>query len=152
MLLVYLIAEYLVPLRFPFNFRIQKSVACILNSDYGLKTSWDEASVVSDIPVQSRYFLKNEIGYPDALMRVRCPVANFSEKHTVDRGEDAPAMRAVSSLPIPAASTLVLKPSENHVMLLQVREPLAVGGRFNCALVFQKAGAIETEVEVRRKP
>ena len=27
----------------------------------------------------------------DALMRVRCPVANFSEKYTVDRGEGAPS-------------------------------------------------------------
>src|SRR5690242_9945200 len=37
---------------------------------------------------------------PDALMRVRCAAANFSEKHTVDRGERAPAMRAIASIPL----------------------------------------------------
>ena len=96
--------------------------------------------------------IKNQTEAPDALMRVRCPVANFSEKHTVDRGEGAPAMRAISSISIPPGSTVVLKPTEYHVMLLQIRQPLAVGERFNCALVFQKAGTIETEVEVRRTP
>jgi len=103
-----------------------------------------------DIPLLAA--IKNETGAPDALMRVRCPVANFSEKHTVDRGEGSPAMRAISSIPVPAGSTVMLKPSEYHVMLLQIRQPLAVGGHFNCTLVFQKAGAIETEVEVRRTP
>jgi periplasmic copper chaperone A len=96
--------------------------------------------------------IRNDTDAPDALMRVRCPVANFSEKHIVDRGEGAPAMRAISSIPIPAGSTVILKPNEYHVMLLQIREPLTVGGRFNCTLIFQKAGAIETEVEVRRTP
>jgi copper(I)-binding protein len=96
--------------------------------------------------------IRNETDSPDALMRVRCPVANFFEKHTVDRGEGAPAMRPISSIPIPAGSTVVLKPTEYHVMLLQIRQPLAVGGRFNCTLIFQKAGALEAEVEVRRSP
>ena len=93
--------------------------------------------------------IRNETDSPDALMRVRCPVANFSEKHTVDRGEGAPAMRPISSIPIRAGGTTVLKPTEYHVMLLQTRQPLAVGGRFNCTLIFQKAGALEAEVEVR---
>jgi copper(I)-binding protein len=61
-------------------------------------------------------------------------------------------MRAISSIPIPAGSTVIMKPTEYHVMLLQTRQPLTVGERFNCALVFQKAGTIETEVEVRRSP
>jgi copper(I)-binding protein len=93
--------------------------------------------------------IRNETDFPDALMRVRCPVANFFEKHTVDRGEGAPAMRPISSIPVPASSTVVLKPTEHHVMLLQIRQPLAVGEHFKCTLIFQKAGAIETEVEVR---
>jgi periplasmic copper chaperone A len=94
--------------------------------------------------------IRNKTDSPDALVRVRCPVANFAEKHTVDRGEGAPAMRSISAIPIPANSVVTLKPNEYHVMLLQTRQPLAVGERFSCALVFQKAGTIETEVEVRR--
>jgi copper(I)-binding protein len=93
--------------------------------------------------------IRNEADFPDSLMRVRCPVANFFEKHTVDRGEGSPAMRPISSIPVPASSTVVLKAGAYHMMLLQIRQPLAVGEHFKCTLVFQKAGSIETEVEVR---
>ena len=96
--------------------------------------------------------IKNEADVADALLRVRCPVANFSEKHTVDRGEGSPAMRAIPSIPIAASSTTVLKPDAYHVMLLQTRQTLAAGEAFNCSIVFQKAGTIETEVKVHGLP
>ena len=96
--------------------------------------------------------IKNEADVEDALLRVRCPVANFSEKHAVDRGEGSPAMRAIPSIPIAASSTTVLKPDAYHVMLLQTRQALAVGETFSCSIVFQKAGAIETEVKVHGLP
>jgi periplasmic copper chaperone A len=96
--------------------------------------------------------VKNEADAADALMRVRCPVANFSEKHTIDRGEGAPAMRAIPSIPIAAGTTTVLKPDAYHVMLLQTRQALVTGESFNCSIVFQKAGTIETEVKIRAMP
>ena len=96
--------------------------------------------------------IKNEADIADTLLRVRCPVANFSEKHTVDRGEGSPAMRAIPSIPIAASSTTVLKPDAYHVMLLQTRQALAAGEAFNCSIVFQKAGTIETEVKVHGLP
>ena len=99
-----------------------------------------------DIPLMVT--IHNESGSPDALMWVRCPVANFSEKRTVDRGEGAPAMRAIKSIPIEAGSSVTLKPDGYHVMLLQARQ-LARGEKFSCSIDFQKAGTIETEVEVR---
>ena len=94
--------------------------------------------------------IKNEADSADALLRVRCPVANFSERHIVDRGEGAPAMRSIPNIPIPAKATLELKRDGYHVMLLQTRQPLASGETFKCAIVFQKAGTIETEVRVQK--
>ena len=108
----------------------------------------DEVGI--DIPLSLT--IRNEDDTPDALLRARCPVTNFSEKHTVDHGEGAPAMRSIPSIPIPPKSTVVLSAREYHVMLLQTRRPLAVNERFVCVLVFQKAGTIEAEVEVRRSP
>src|SRR5205085_1667895 len=64
----------------------------------------------------------------------------------VDRGEGAPAMRMVTSIPIAGGSITVLKPDGYHVMLLQIRQPLSAGERFMCSIAFQKAGTIETEV------
>ncbi|WP_035648098.1 copper chaperone PCu(A)C [Bradyrhizobium sp. ORS 285] len=117
-----------------------------------LSDAWVPAApeVGRDIPLSLT--IKNDTSAPEALMRVRCPIANFSERHTVDRGEGAPAMRSIPNIPISAGSTLVLLPTAYHVMLLQTREPLEPGKRFTCTIVFQKAGSIETEVEVRKSP
>jgi periplasmic copper chaperone A len=106
--------------------------------------------VGGDIPLLMT--IKNDADTADTLVRVRCPIANFSEKHIVDRGEGAPAMRAIPAIPIAANSTIVLKPDGYHVMLLQTRQALAEGETFTCAVVFQKAGTIETEVRVSRSP
>jgi copper(I)-binding protein len=96
--------------------------------------------------------VRNDAAEPDAILRVRCPFANFSEKHTVDRGEGAPAMREIKSIPIPENKTTELKRDGYHVMLLQTRQKLVGGEKFTCAVVFQKAGTKETEVEVSRTP
>ena len=96
--------------------------------------------------------IRNDAAEADALLRVRCPFANFSERHTVDRGEGAPAMRPVKSIPIPENKTIELKPDGYHVMLLQTRQKLADGETFTCAVVFQKAGTRETEVQISRAP
>lgn len=106
--------------------------------------------VGADVPLLLT--VQNEAGPEDALLRARCPVANFSEKHTIDRGEGAPAMRSIRSIPIAASSTTMLKRDGYHIMLLQTRQPLAAGDKFTCAIDFQKAGTIETEVNVRSLP
>ena len=96
--------------------------------------------------------IRNDTAEADALLRVRCPFANFSEKHTVDRGEGAPAMREIKSIPIPEGKTIEFKHDGYHVMLLQTRQKLVDGETFRCAVVFQKAGTKETEVQVSRTP
>jgi copper(I)-binding protein len=101
----------------------------------------------SDVPLSMT--IANASDDADSLLRVRCPVANFSDKHTVDRGEGSPAMRAISAISIAARTSAVLKPDQNHLMLLQTRQPLIAGETFRCTVIFQKAGTIETEVLVR---
>jgi copper(I)-binding protein len=96
--------------------------------------------------------IRNDAAEADAILRVRCPFANFSEKHTVDRGEGAPAMREIKSIPIPENRTIELKRDGYHVMLLQTRQRLVAGEAFTCAVVFQKAGTKETEVQISRTP
>lgn len=96
--------------------------------------------------------ITNGAAEADALLRVRCPFANFSEKHIVDRGEGSPAMRSIPSIPIPPNKAIILKSDSYHVMLLQTRQRLVDGERLTCSIVFQKAGTKETEVLVSRAP
>lgn len=85
---------------------------------------------------------------PDDLLRIRCPVANFSEKRTTDYGEGAPAGREIKSIPIPANETLLLKPGGYHIMLLKTTQPLEQGKTFSCSVAFKKAGSQQVEVAV----
>jgi copper(I)-binding protein len=96
--------------------------------------------------------IRNDAAEADAITRVRCPFANFSVRHTVDRGEGAPAMREIKSIPIPGNKTIELTRDGYHAMLLQTRQKLVDGEKFTCAVVFQKAGTKETEVQVSRTP
>jgi hypothetical protein len=51
--------------------------------------AWVPAAEKSGSDVPLLMTIRNDSSSPDALMRVRCAAANFSEKHTVDRGEGA---------------------------------------------------------------
>jgi copper(I)-binding protein len=82
--------------------------------------------------------IRNDAIEADAILRVRCPFANFAVKHKVDRGEGAPAMREIKSIPLPESKTIELKQDGYHVMLLQTRQKLVEGETFTCAVVSRK--------------
>lgn len=107
-------------------------------------------TIGTDLPLVMT--IRNDASEADAILRIRCPFANFAVKHTVDRGEGAPAMREIKSIPIPESKTTELKADGYHVMLLQTRQKLVDGETFTCAIVFQKAGTRETEVRVSGAP
>jgi copper(I)-binding protein len=100
----------------------------------------------SDAPLQM--VILNKSAEPDALIQVRCPVANFSEKYVVDHGEGAPALREVSSIMVGANGNTTLAADKAHVMLLQTRQPLVEGDRFVCSVSFRKAGHLDVTIDV----
>jgi periplasmic copper chaperone A len=61
-------------------------------------------------------------------------------------------MRAISSIPVAPRTVVVLKPDQYHLMLVQTRQALVAGETFNCSVVFQKAGTVETEVRIKQLP
>jgi periplasmic copper chaperone A len=88
---------------------------------------------------------------PDSLVRVSCPVANFSEKRQVDTGEGGKAEREVHDIPIPANSKVILNSTGFHVALLQTRSKLEQGQEFQCSVSFRRAGTIQVQVRVSQK-
>jgi periplasmic copper chaperone A len=117
-----------------------------------ISDAWVHAAEKPGADIALSMTIKNNAEAADALQRVRCPVANFAVKHAVDRGEGSPAMREISSIPIAPSSITTLKSDAYHIMLVQTRQALAAGEAFNCSIVFQKAGTIETEVKVHGLP
>ena len=63
----------------------------------------------------------------DALVRVSCPVANFSEKRQIDIGEGGKSARAVHDILIAAKSKVILNGAGLHVALLQTRAKAGAG-------------------------
>jgi hypothetical protein len=122
------------------------------NGSVHISDAWVAASDKLGSDVALLMTIKNDAADDDALLRVRCPFVNFTERHIVDRGEGAPAMRSIKSIPIPAKKTVELKADGYHVMLLQTREKLVEGTKLACSVTFQSGGAVETEVHVRGLP
>ena len=87
----------------------------------------------------------------DALLRVTCPVANFSEKRQIDIGEGGKSARAIHDIPIAGKSKVVLNGAGSHVALLQTRQPLTRGDEFQCLVSFRRSGAVQVQVRVSDK-
>jgi len=58
------------------------------------------------------------------------------------------SMREVAQVPIPAGTTVELKPGGYHIMLLGLTAPLARGGTISVTLSFEQAGPVTVEVPV----
>lgn len=92
----------------------------------------------------------------DRLVSASTPAAasvEIQHMQTVQGGQgDVMQMRAVTSLEIPAGTTVVMKhgvPAGYHLMLLGLKAPLKDGDRFPVTLTFEKAGTHEVNVWVQ---
>ena len=110
--------------------------------------AWTPASAQTRADTPIYMTIANRSDVPDSLVRARCPVANFVEKHATDRGEGGYAMREIKAIPIPAGGTVKLEAHSVHLMLLQTTQVLQKGETFTCSVVFQKAGTMPVEVTV----
>ena len=110
--------------------------------------AWTPASAQTRVDAPIYMTIANHSDASDSLMRVRCPVSNFVEKHVTDRGEGGFAMREVKTIAVPAGGTVTLAPRGPHLMLLHTTQALQPGETFTCSVVFQKAGTMPIEVTV----
>ena len=90
------------------------------------------------------YFaIDNLGGESDRLVRVATPVARAAEIHSMTMDGNLMQMRQIAALDIPAHSTATFKPGGYHVMLVDLKRPLAAGEMIPLSLTFEKAGTIE---------
>ena len=94
------------------------------------------------------FIVENKGGEPDRLVRVGTPVADAAEIHSMTMDGNMMRMRAVRALDIPARTTTTLKPGGYHVMLMDLKRPLAVGDSIPLTLTFERAGTIEINARV----
>jgi copper(I)-binding protein len=93
---------------------------------------------------------------PDRVTGASTPAAERVEFHMTTREGDVMKMREVQGFEVPARQRLTLRPGGLHLMIVGLKQPLAMGGRVPLTLRFERAGEIKVELEVQaadsRKP
>ena len=90
--------------------------------------------------------IRNRGTAPDRLVAASTPVAERVELHEMTTEGDVMRMREVPAIDLPAGQEVQLRHGQRyHLMLINLRQPLKVGDRFDLTLKFEKAG--ETTVK-----
>lgn len=82
------------------------------------------------------------------LVRAESPAAGVTEVHEMKMEGDIMKMRAVPALELPSGKTVELKPGGYHVMLLDLKAPLARNTSVPITLVFQDAKGAESKLQL----
>ena len=87
---------------------------------------------------------------PDRLISGSSDVAPTFEVHEMTMDNGVAKMRPVKGgLEIKPGETVELKPGSFHVMFVGLKKPLTAGDHIKAALVFEKAGTVNVEYDVR---
>ena len=82
------------------------------------------------------------------VVEASSPVAGRVEMHVTMREGDVMKMRQVQSFEVPPGGTFELKPGGAHLMLVDLKRPLAKGERVALTLELEKGGALQVELRV----
>jgi len=83
------------------------------------------------------------------LVGVSSPAANVAEVHEMTMQGDVMKMRAIDALELPAGQPVELKPGSYHVMLIDLKAPLAPGSTVPLTLVLRDAHNAEVRQELQ---
>jgi copper(I)-binding protein len=84
------------------------------------------------------------------LVGVSSPVAGVAEVHEMKMEGDVMKMRALPLLDLPAGKKVDLKPGGYHIMLMDLKAPLAKDSTVPVTLLFKDAKGVESKLELKR--
>ena len=97
--------------------------------------SWARATVPGQKATGA--FMKITAKQPSKLVAASTPVAGITEIHEMKMDKDVMRMSAVAALDLPAGKTVELKPGGYHVMLMDLKNPLADKSNIPLTLTFE---------------
>ena len=90
-------------------------------------------------------------GQADALLSASSPAAGLVQLHEVSTDASGmTGMNQIARLDIPAGAAVTLEPGGHHLMIMGLKGELAVGGTIELDLVFEHAGKIVVQAEIRQ--
>ena len=96
-------------------------------------------------------FMRLTAPEPMRLVAGESPVAGVVEIHEMAMDGDVMRMRAIAGLALPAGRPVELKPGGYHVMLMDLKRPLAGGETVPLTLVFENAAGQRVRQELQAK-
>jgi copper(I)-binding protein len=94
--------------------------------------------------------ITNNGATPDRLIGGSSDAASSFEVHEMSMTEGVAKMRPVQGgLEIKPGQTVELKPGSYHVMFMGLKKPLAAGEQIKATLMFEKAGKVDVDYDVR---
>lgn len=122
----------------------------IKKGDLVIAAPWSRATPAGASVAAGYLVITNKGVTAERLVSFTTDLAGQPEVHEMTNEGGVMKMRPLAKgLVIPAGATVKLEPGGYHLMLMQLKKPLAAGQRYKASLVFEKAGAVEVEFEVR---
>ena len=113
-----------------------------------VRDPWVRAAVPGQMATGA--FMKITAREGSRLVSASSPVAGVTEVHEMKMEGNIMKMRALESgLELPAGKTVELKPGGYHVMLMDLKGPLAKDSTVPLTLVFKDAKGVESRVELK---
>lgn len=112
-----------------------------------VKDAWARATVPGQKATGA--FMKLTAKGGAKLVSASSPAAGVTEVHEMKMEGEVMKMRAVSGLDLPAGKTVELKPGGYHVMLMDLKAPLAKDSTIDITLVFKDAKGVESKQDVK---
>lgn len=112
-----------------------------------VKDAWARATV----PGQqgSGAFMTLTAAQDAVLLGGSSPAAGVVEIHEMVLQDDVMRMRPIASLPLPAGQAVTLKPGGLHVMLMELKAPLAAGSELPLTLRLRDGAGVESSLELQ---
>ncbi len=116
----------------------------------GVNVDVKGAWVRSTVPGQkgTGAFMKITAKEGARLVGVLTPAAGVAEVHEMKMDNDIMKMRALPFLDLPAGKAVEFKPGGYHMMLMDLKRPLAVGSKVPMTLVFKDAKGVQSKLEL----
>jgi periplasmic copper chaperone A len=115
-----------------------------------ISSPWSRATPKGSSVAAGYMKITNSGSAPDRLIGGSSDVASKFEVHEMKMESGVAKMRPIKGgLEIKPGETVELKPGSLHVMFGGLKKPLSAGDHFKATLVFEKAGTVNVDYDVR---
>lgn len=112
---------------------------------------WSRATPPGATTGAGYFALFNNGPEADRLVKVSSPVAPMAAVHRMAVRDGVMTMKPVEGgIEVPAGGRLALEPGGDHLMLMGLAKPFVEGETVPVTLFFEKAGAVEVQLQVSK--